>query len=176
MSVLLDSFMRYADSIAMPDWEPADVKAGIESYLHDHSLLESDDEISAEVELLIFKEMPPSTFNAFFAKYAKRKAVETIEATARQAALQRALLGEVVSESNYHALCNQLIEAATVLSQDNQNGQWLKGHLLYLEVLRILEEKKKAFLYLGSGDYPYKRLFHSLPFQYYVGDVHRVAP
>lgn len=65
MSVLLDSFMRYADSIAMPDWEPADVKAGIESYLHDHSLLESDDEISAEVELLIFKEMPPSTFNAF---------------------------------------------------------------------------------------------------------------
>lgn len=52
-----------------------------------------------------------------------------IEATARQAALQRALLGEVVSESNYHALCNQLIEAATVLSQDNQNGQWLKGHL-----------------------------------------------
>lgn len=129
MSVLLDSFMRYADSIAMPDWEPADVKAGIESYLHDHSLLESDDEISAEVELLIFKEMPPSTFYAFFAKYAKRKAVETIEATARQAALQRALLGEVVSESNYHALCNQLIEAATVLSQDNQNGQWLKGHL-----------------------------------------------
>ena len=65
----------------------------------------------------------------YFAKYAKRKAVETIEATARQAALQRALLGEVVSESNYHALCNQLIEAATVLSQDNQNGQWLKGHL-----------------------------------------------
>ena len=38
------------------------------------------------------------------------------------------------------------------------------------------EDKKKAFLYLGSGDYPYKRLFHSLPFQYYVGDVHRVAP
>ena len=129
MSVLLDSFIRYANSIAMPDWDPTDVKAGIESYLHDHSLLESDDGISAEVELLIFKEMPPSTFNAFFAKYAKRKAVETIEATARQAALQRALLGEVVSETDYHALCNQLIEASTVLSQDNQNRQWLKGRL-----------------------------------------------
>ena len=107
MSVLLDSFIRYADSIAMPDWESADVKAGIESYLHDHSLLESDDEISAEVELLIFKEMSPPTFNAFFAKYAKRKSVESIEM----------------------ALSNRLIEASTVLSKDDQNERWLRGHL-----------------------------------------------
>lgn len=42
---------------------------------------------------------------------------------------ERALLGEVVSETDYHALCNQLIEASTVLSQDNQNRQWLKGRL-----------------------------------------------
>lgn len=70
-----------------------------------------------------------ANYHALRHKYAKRKAVETIEATARQAALQRALLGEVVSETDYHALCNQLIEASTVLSQDNQNRQWLKGRL-----------------------------------------------
>ena len=129
MSVLLDSFIRYANSIAMPDWESADVKAGIESYLHDHSLLESDDEISAEVELLIFKEMSPPTFNAFFAKYAKRKSVESIEMAVRQAALQRALSGEIIAESDYHALSNRLIEASTVLSKDDQNERWLRGHL-----------------------------------------------
>lgn len=75
-------------------------------------------------------------------------------------------------------LCAEQCETVSLvnLTYDDAFSKYSPGILLYLEVLRILEEKKKAFLYLGSGDYPYKRLFHSLPFQYYVGDVHRVAP
>jgi len=47
----------------------------------------------------------------------------------RQAALQRALSGEIIAESDYHALSNRLIEASTVLSKDDQNERWLRGHL-----------------------------------------------
>lgn len=75
-------------------------------------------------------------------------------------------------------LCAEQCETVSLvnLGYDEAFSKYSPGVLLYLEVLRILEEKKKPFLYLGSGDYPYKRLFRSLPFHYYVGDVHRVAP
>lgn len=129
MSVLFDNFMKYADSVTMAEWDPQEVKAGIEVYLQDHSLIDIEDELSAEIELLMFKEMPPSTFNAFFAKYAKRQAVESIVTTAKQSAIRRALVGETIAESNYQALSNQLIEASIVLSQDAQNKRWLKEQL-----------------------------------------------
>ena len=75
-------------------------------------------------------------------------------------------------------LCAEQCNTASLvnLAFDPAYAKYSPGVLLYLEVLRELEMKRKEFVYLGSGSYAYKRLFHSLECNYYVGDVQRDVP
>lgn len=129
MSVILDCFLNYADSVATPEWKPDEIRSGIEAYLRDHNLVDIDDELGADLELMMFKEMSATSFNAFFSGYAQRQIVEAIVFTAKQAALKKALSGETIGQNEYQRLSEQLLQASIALSQDVLNKEWQSAQL-----------------------------------------------
>lgn len=124
MSVILDIFLKYADSVATPEWKKEDIRSGIEEYLRDHNLGDIDDELEADLELRMFKEMSALSFNAYFSGYKQRQVVEAIVFTAKQAALKRALSGETIGPNEYQRLNEQLLQASIALPRDVLNKEW----------------------------------------------------
>lgn len=129
MSIILDHFLKYADSVATPKWKQEEIRSGIEAYLRDHNLGDIDDELEADLELMMFKEMSATSFNAYFSGYKQRQAVEAIVFAAKQAALKKALSGETIDPNEYQRLSEQLLQASIALPQDVLNKEWQNEQL-----------------------------------------------
>lgn len=107
----------------------AQLQAGIEGYLKKNELFEIEDAADAEFSLLMFKQMPPAIFRAFFTHYAQREELELLAEQTKAAALRRALDGEIISQERYQPLAEALLKTSAELSGDEENQRWLKPRL-----------------------------------------------
>lgn len=128
MSKIYDFFLKYADKLLGGDVDTR-VKAGIECYLKEHQIYDIDDESDAEFEMLMFTQMSPAVFKAFFVHYAERNIMEQLSEQAKVYAIHRAINGETLSQDQYQPLLQQLLDVAARLSKDEKNKQWLKPKL-----------------------------------------------
>lgn len=128
MSKIYDLFVDRAREVLGADLDEK-VKNGIEAYLKEHRLFDIEDETDAEFELLMFKQMTPAAFNAFFSHFGLRSEVGSLFDKAKAYALQRALKGTQIGEEVYRPLLDSLLKAAQELSGEDENKIWLKPRL-----------------------------------------------
>ena len=128
MSKIFDMLLLHAKML-LGDGMDSQLQAEMERYLKQNQLFEIEDEIDAEFELLMFKQMSPSVFRSFFMRYGQREEVELIAGQAKAAAIQRALDGKTFPQDRYQPLVDALLKAGTKLSEDEDNKRWLKPQL-----------------------------------------------
>lgn len=137
MSLVLEYLLKYAESVATPEWKADEIRSGIVAYLNDFSqFISADDKQAAELEMRRIKELPVSSFNEYFARYAYRQAVSEIDFTAWSAALDRNMKGKILGQDKYNMLNNRILYAITEIHPDAFDKKWQKRKL------------KEAFIYL----------------------------
>lgn len=61
MSLMFEHLLKYAESVATPEWKADEIRAGIEANLNDFSqFISADDEQAVDLEMRGIKELPVS--------------------------------------------------------------------------------------------------------------------
>lgn len=128
MSKTYELLVQYANTMPEEHMDEQ-LRLGIEGYLKEHQLFNIEDASDAEFEILMFKQMSPTVFKAFFAHYADRELLERISAQTKDFAIQRAVNGEAINTETYQPMAQQLLNIAVRLSQDEENSRWLTSRL-----------------------------------------------
>lgn len=80
--------------------------------------ISADDEQAVDLEMRGIKELPVSSFNEYFARYAYRQAVNEISFAAWSAALDRNVRGKILGQSEYNMLNNRIFQVLTAIHPD----------------------------------------------------------
>ena len=128
MSKIYDMFLQYAKTVLGNDIDDK-VRSGISDYLLDHGISDIDDEVDAEFEMIMFKQMSPTIFKAYFSNYSERALIEHLSEQAIEYATERAINGITISQPQLKPLLKKLLTVSASLSADKENNRWLKMKL-----------------------------------------------